>query len=101
MMGFVFRKTRTTIRTKIFLKTRRYFLKARTLLKQGKPISKHLAYQCISGYGWYKHTDSYKIRNKLGIDTIHTICKKVISYYAKLENGRVGADATVLQTYPA
>lgn len=94
MMGFVFRKTKTTIRAKIFLKTRRYFLKARKLLKQGKPIPEHLAYQCVSGYGWYKNTDSFKIRNKLEIDRIHAICKRMVSYYAKLKRGDIGESLT-------
>ena len=91
MMGFVFRKDRTTIRTKIFLKTRRYFLKARKLLKKGLPIPEKLAYQCISGYGWYKNTNSYKIRMKLSIDEIHEICKRTISYYTKLRRGEAYA----------
>lgn len=85
MMGFVFRKTRTIIRDKIFIKTRRYFLKAKKLLKQGKSIPEKLAYQCVSGYGWYKNTDSYKIRKKLEIDKIHTICKQMIGYYTRLK----------------
>ena len=91
MMGFVFRKNRTTIRTKIFLKTRRYFLKARKLLKKGLSIPEKLAYQCVSGYGWYKNTNSFKIRAKLGIDEIHEICKQMISYYTKLRRGEANA----------
>lgn len=91
MMGFVFRKGRTTIREKIFLKTRRYFLKAGKLLKQDFSIPLHLAYQCVSGYGWYKNTNSFKIRQKLRIDEIHKICNSTISYYAKLERGESNA----------
>jgi RNA-directed DNA polymerase len=91
MMGFVFRKDRTTIRAKIFLKTRRYFLEAKKLLKQGLMIPRLLAYRCISGYGWYKNTDSYTIREKLGIDEIHKTCKQMISYYSKLKRGEISA----------
>jgi len=99
MMGFVFRKSRTTIRTKIFLKTRRYFLKAIKLLKKGLSIPEKLAYQCISGYGWYKNTDSYRIRQKLHIDEIHLKCCKTISYYSKLRNQikKGGLNANILQ----
>lgn len=86
MMGFVFRKGRTTIRTKIFLKTRRYYLEVDKLIKQGKSIPLLLASRCVSGYGWYKNTDSYKVRQKLNIDKIHNTCKKVISHHAKLKN---------------
>lgn len=91
MMGFVFRKDRTTIRTKIFIKTRRYFLKAKKLLKQGYIMPRYLAYQCISGYGWYKNTNSYRIRSKLEMDEIHNMCKQVISYYTKLERSSANA----------
>ena len=83
MMGFVFRKNRTTIRAKIFLKTRRYFFKVRKLTKKRLPIPLSLAYQCVSAYGWYKNTDSRKIRDKLDIDKIANRCKKVVSFYAK------------------
>lgn len=94
MMGFVFRKNRTTIRAKIFLKTRRYFLKAKIILKQNRPIPELLAYQCVSGYGWYKNTDSYMIREKLGIDEIHATCKQMISFYSRLKGS--GIDAIVI-----
>lgn len=94
MMGFVFRKNRTTIRTKIFLKTRRYFLKAKKLLKKNLPIPLRLAYQCISGYGWYVNTNSRKIRDKLGMDKIASKCKEVISYYAKLKGSGMYANFT-------
>lgn len=83
MMGFVFTKSKTTIRAKIFIKTRRYFLKAAKLIKQNKPIPLLLAYQCISAYGWYKNTDSYMIRQKLNLGEIHKKCKQTISNYAK------------------
>ena len=99
MMGFVFRKDRTTIRTKIFLKTRRYFLKAKKLLKRGLSIPLKLAYQCVSGYGWYKNTNSWRIRQKLRIDEIVDKCKKIISYHAKLERGVVNGNGTIAQAF--
>ena len=91
MMGFVFRKDRTTIRTKIFIKTRRKYLKVKKLLNKGLKIPEKLAYQCVSAYGWYKNTNSYGIRNKLDIDKIHMLCKKAISYYTKLKRGESNA----------
>lgn len=94
MMGFVFRKDRTTIRAKIFIKTRRYFLKAKKLLKQGLIIPEKLAHQCVSGFGWYKHTNSYSIRKKLGIDKIHKICRKMVGYYIKLRRCEINAVIT-------
>lgn len=97
MMGFVFRKDRTTIRTKIFLKTRRRFLKANKYLKNSIPIPLKLAYQCISAYGWYKNTDSYIVRKKLNIDEIHEKCKEAISKHAKIKNERSAKNANIIQ----
>lgn len=94
MMGFVFRKNRTTIRTRIFLKTRRYFLKAKKMIKKKMPIPLLLAYRCVSAFGWYKNTNSRKVRDKLGIDKITNICKKVISYYSKLKRSGLYANFT-------
>lgn len=89
MMGFVFRKTRSTIRTKIFLKTRRYFLKANKLLKRKKSIPLHLAYQCVSANGWYVNTNSRKVRDKLKMDEVVSKCKKIISCHYKMKGSEV------------
>lgn len=91
MMGFVFRKDRTTIRTKIFIKTRRKYLKAQKIINKGLYISEKLAHQCISAYGWYKNTCSYKIRDKLNIDEIHKICRQTVSYHNKSKRGNLNA----------
>lgn len=91
MMGFVFRKDKTTIRDKIFIKTRRHFLKAHKYLKNNQPIPLVLARKCISAYGWYKHTDSYKIREKLHIDETLKECKKVVSKYDRERSKTNGA----------
>ena len=99
MMGFVFRIYKNIIRAKIFIKARRYFLKANNLLKKGLPIPLRLAHQCVSGFGWFKNTNSRKIRDKLKIDEIHKICNGIISYYAKKERGVVNANSTVPQTF--
>ena len=98
MMGFVFRKNRTTIRAKIFLKTRRYFLKVKKLLKKKWLIPLNLAYQCVSAFGWYKNTNSRRVRDKLEIDKITSMCKKVISCHAKLKRGDIYANFVQLKT---
>lgn len=90
MMGFVFYKDRTIIRAKIFLKTRRYYLKASKYLKENRIIPIHLDRQCISAFGWYKHTDSHKVREKLNIDGIFEICKKIVSNYDKERSKNYG-----------
>lgn len=59
-------------------------MKADKKIKQGLPIPQQLAYQCISGYGWYKNTNSYNVRKKNNINHIHNECKQTISRYSKL-----------------
>lgn len=79
MMGFVFRKNRTTIRTRIFLKTRKKYLKVAKHLENNNKIPIQLAYSCISAYGWYKHTDSFQVIEKYNINYLHKKCKETIS----------------------
>lgn len=83
MMGFVFRPNKTTIRAKIFIKTRRQFLRAWKEFKTNSCISVKRARMVISAFGWYKHTDSCQVREKLKIDKIVAIAKKTISNYDK------------------
>lgn len=83
MMGFVFRKSTTTIRAKIFIKTRRQFLRANKKLKRDEPIGISQARRVVSAYGWYKHTNTYMIRNKLKIDELVDACKKIIGQETK------------------
>jgi len=90
MMGFVFRKNSTTIRTKIFLKTRRVFVKF-----WKRKININIARKIISAYSWYKHTNSWFIRRKLKIVEAVNICKNYISQYQKEENnGRIHYQTT-------
>ena len=79
MMGFVFRRERTTIRARIFLKTRRKFVKAQKLISRKGSVPLLLAYQCVSGYGWYKNTSSHAVRKKCKITKITNHCKRIIS----------------------
>jgi hypothetical protein len=83
MMGFVFRRGRTTIRAKIFIKTRRYFLSFVKLSRKNMIIKIKLARQILSAFGWYKHTNSIKIRNKLNVDIIVFMCKRIVSLFDK------------------
>ena len=85
MMGFVFRRGRTTIRERIFLKTRRNYHKAQKHLDQNGYIPLGLAYSCISAYGWYKNTDSYQVMEKNNINALHDICRQTIAAHARKE----------------
>jgi RNA-directed DNA polymerase len=86
MMGFVFRKNKTTIRDKIFLKARQYYLQAFKNLKNIGTIPANLAHKCISAYGWFKLSDSYKIKLKHNIDYLHEQCKETISRKARIKD---------------
>ena len=61
-------------------------------------IPEKLAFQCVSGYGWFKNTNSQKVRNKLNIDYIDYKCKKAISFYTKLKGVKKYANIKKLQT---
>ena len=94
MMGFVFRPDRTTIRAKIFIKTRRQFLRAWKELRKRGYITIKRARMIISAFGWYKHTDSFNVRQKLKVDEMVALAKSKIS---KFEKG--GADVEILHKY--
>ena len=85
MMGFVFRKSKTTIRAKIFIKTRRQFLRAKKKMKKGLPIDVSHARRVVSAYGWYKHTNTYTVRAKLKVDDLVKECKRIIGRQAREE----------------
>ncbi|WP_320165115.1 reverse transcriptase domain-containing protein [uncultured Trichococcus sp.] len=85
MMGFVFRKSRTTIRAKIFIKTRRQFLRAQKRRKKRLPISVDHARRVVSAYGWYKHTNTYTVRAKLKVGYLVKECKRIIGRQAREE----------------
>lgn len=90
MLGFVFRRERTTIRTRIFLKSRRRINKTRKLIKTGQAVPLEMAYKCISAYGWYKNTNSRKVMEKMEMGKVMEECKRVVSVHAKKERGKIG-----------
>lgn len=94
MMGFVFRPDRTTIRAKIFIKTRRQFLRAWKELRKRGYITIKRARMIISAFGWYKHTDSFNVRQKLKVDEMVALAKSKISMFEK-----GGADVEILHKY--
>lgn len=79
MMGFVFRRRKTTIRAKIFLKARNLYLR---MIRQ-KRISLQKARRAMSYYGWFKSTDSLPFKINLGLKYLIKKCKRIISYHSK------------------
>lgn len=89
MMGFVIHRGYTTIRSRIFLRTRRAFTNAAKTLKRQKYLSLKASYRIISYYGFFKHTNSRRIRVHLHVEDIFKRARAVISHYArKLNNKR-------------
>ncbi len=75
MVGYVFYSYKTTIRPGIFVRAMRAFRKA----EKAERISLHLAYRCISYYGYFKHSDSRQVIEKYHIDRIVRECRDVVS----------------------
>ena len=48
----------------------------------------------ISAFGWYKHTDSFNVRQKLKVDEMVALAKSKISMFEK-----GGADVEILHKY--
>ena len=85
MMGFRFYRGKTTIRTVIFSKLKRKFLKVRKIIRTKNCVSKKLAQSAMSFWGWVVATNSYKLINKLNLKFLIPRIKNQISYYSKLE----------------
>lgn len=75
MVGYVFYSYKTTVRPGIFVRAMRAFRKA----QKADRISLHLAYRCISYYGYFKNSDSRHVIEKYHIDLIVRECRDVVS----------------------
>lgn len=75
MVGYVFYSYKTTIRPGIFVRAMRAFRKA----QKADRITLHLAYRCISYYGYFKNSDSRQVIEKYHIDLIVRECRDVVS----------------------
>lgn len=87
MIGYVFYSYKTTIRPGIFLRAMRAFRKA----QKADCINLHLAYRCISYYGYFANSDSRQVIERYHITDIVRECRDVVSL-AELEgriNGRL------------
>lgn len=85
MMGFRFYRGKTTIRTVIFSKLKRKFLKVRKILRLKNCVSKKLAQSAMSFWGWIVATNSYKLIKKLNLKFLIPKIRNQISVYSKLE----------------
>lgn len=87
MMGVRIYRHHITIRRRVFLRVRRAYKRAQTLIKQKKKVPLWLARKCVSYKGILDHTNSQKIKRKYQTEQTIKICKGVISNESKLRCG--------------
>lgn len=86
MVGFVFRRDRTTIRAGIFLRARRAIMRAR----RARCITPHVAARVISYWGYFKVTATRRFRDENKLGALVAECCRVISACAR--KGQHGED---------
>lgn len=75
MVGYVFKPGHTKIRTGIFLRARKAYIRAR---RSRHRLGFEYAARCVSYWGYFKRTDTYTF--KKNIFGLKNRCKRVISY---------------------
>lgn len=86
IMGVRIYRQHITIRRRVFLRVRRSYKKAQSLVKQRKKIPIWLARKCMSYKGILDHTDSYNIKRRYNANKTIQICKGVISHESKIRH---------------
>lgn len=80
MMGFRFYRKYTTIRSRVFLRLRRAFLRA----KRRRTLSLRAAQRCIAYFGFVLHTSSFTIAHRYKVYKAIKKAKEVISRESKI-----------------
>jgi len=75
-----------SIRKQIFKRVRRTFLRAFVELVTTFTICIQRARKVVAHFGFFKQTNSKKIRRKLQADYIHAAARRIISHYQKIKN---------------
>lgn len=86
IMGVRIYRQHITIRRRVFLRVRRSYKKAQSLVKQRKKIPVWLARKCMSYKGILDRTDSYNIKRRYNANKTIQICKGVISHESKIRH---------------
>ncbi|MBP3883623.1 MAG: hypothetical protein J6D54_01620 [Olsenella sp.] len=79
MCGYVFRRTRTTIRAGIFRRARRAIMRAR----RSRCVTPHIAARIVSYWGYFKVTACRSFRDRHQLGALVAECRRVISASAK------------------
>ena len=82
MVGWVFRRDRTSVRAAIFIRARRSFMRA---AKQAV-IKPRLAARCISYWGYFKWANVYLFEQRYQLKKLINQCKDALSLHA-IERG--------------
>lgn len=88
MVGYVFRRGKTTIRTGIFLRARRAIMRA----NHAKCITPHIAARIVSYWGYFKVTATRAFRDKHELGALVAKCCRVISASARMKGINDGED---------
>ena len=86
MMGYVICFKNTIVRSRIFLRARRQFIRAFIDIQNNKTLSKIRAQKIISYSGYFKHSNSKYFKIKYHFELIITKAKETISNWAKARN---------------
>lgn len=86
MAGYEIARTHIKIRGKIFLRIRRQLLRAWREIEKTGTVRIIRAHKFLSYYGIIRQADSEGLIEKYHVDKILAICKRVVSYYGRLEH---------------
>lgn len=86
IMGVRIYRQHITIRRRVFLRVRRSYRRAQSIVKQRKQIPVWLARKCMSYKGILDHTDSQNIKRRYNVNKTIQICKGVIYHESKIRH---------------
>lgn len=86
IMGVRIYRQHITIRRRVFLRVRRSYKRAQSIVKQRKQIPVWLARKCMSYKGILDHTNSQNIKRRYNASKTIQICKGVISNESKIRH---------------
>lgn len=90
MGGYVVHRTYTSIRRCIFVRIRRQYIRAERQVKKTGTIMLCRARKLIAYYGYFKRTNTRKVKEALQVEKLTAIARSVVSSHARLEAAKKG-----------
>lgn len=84
MMGYRAFRWHITIRRSIFKRIRRAYMRIWKYYKTHHKIPLRMAQRCMSYFGYFKHTDSCKVKKKYRVYRIKKMCRSVMRNESKI-----------------